>query len=179
VARIPYLDKKDLPEEYRTYFDSLRLPDGRNNNIHRILAYRPKMLQLRAALSRSLSFDGPLLEPRIREIALLTIGRVTRCLYEYHHHVQFAKQAGLTDDEITALPVWENHPSLTSREKAVIRYAEEMTLNIQVRDTTFEAVSAFFPTDQLVELTLVIAHYNSTVRLLEALEVRPGEAGGE
>lgn len=179
MARLTYLDKNDLPEEYRAYFDTLRLPDGRNNNIHRILAHRPKLLQLRAALSRAFSFDEPLLPPRIRELALLTVGRLSRCLYEYHHHVQFAKQAGLTDEEIIALPLWENHPAFNSLEKAVIRYAEEMTVNVQVRDATFAAVRGHFPDDQIVELTLLIAHYNSTVRLLEALKVMPGEDGGE
>ena len=60
-----------------------------------------------------------------------------------------------------------------------MRYAEEMTSHIRVTDTTFDALRGFLSQAQIIELTLVIAHYNSPVRFLEALQVMPNEDGGE
>jgi uncharacterized peroxidase-related enzyme len=177
MPRLPYLDKEDLPEEDRAAFDALKLADGRMMNIHRMMAHRPKMLRRRSAFSKVLN-DENLVERRLRELALLTVGRLTRGVYEYHHHAEFARQAGVTVEQMIALPIWENHPIFTERERAVIRYAEQMTRDIQVTDAAFAELSRFFSKEEIVDLTLLIAHYNSTVRFLEALQVLPDEDGG-
>ena len=179
MPRLPYLNREDLPEEYRDYFEGLRTEEGHMLNIHRMMAHRPNLLQSRVAFSRALNRQQPLLPPRLRELAQLTIGRVTAGLYEYHHHTSRALRAGLTVEHIMALPVWERHSIFTAEERAVMRYAEEMTSNIRVADATFDALREFLSEAQIVELTLVIAHYNSTVRFLEALQVMPNEDGGE
>ena len=178
MARIPYLNRDELPKDVQAYFDTLAKSDGKDMNLHRVMAYRPKMMQFRSEFSRELNRGDITVEPRLRELAQLTVGRVTRGLYEYHHHIERGLNAGLTKEHIMALPVWERHPLFTTEEKAVIRYAEEMTRDVQVKDSTFDALRGFLSNEQIVELTLVIAHYNSTARFLEALGVVPGEDGG-
>jgi len=178
MPRLPYLNREDLPEEFRDYFDSLRTPEGKMLNLHRIMAYRPNLIKPRIAFSSSLVRNQTLLTPRVRELALLTVGRVTKGLYEFHHHLERALEAGLTEEHIMVLPLWESHPIFTNQDRAVIRYTEEMTINIRVADATFDALRSFLSKAEIVELTLVIAHYNSTVRFLEALQVLPDEEGG-
>jgi uncharacterized peroxidase-related enzyme len=177
MPRLPYLNKEDLPEEDRAAFDALRLPDGRMMNVHRMMAHRPKMLQRRSAFSRVLNNEN-LVERGLRELALLTVGRLTRGVYEYHHHAEFARQAGVSAEKMIALPIWENHPIFSERERAVIRYSEQMTRDVQVTGAAFAELRRFFSTGEIVDLTLLIAHYNSTVRFLEALQVLPDEDGG-
>ena len=41
--------------------------------------------------------------PRIREMAYLTVARHNQCAYCVGHHTFFAKQAGMTDEEIALL----------------------------------------------------------------------------
>jgi alkylhydroperoxidase family enzyme len=178
MPRIPYLNPDDLPEEHRDYFASLQQPDGRTMNLHRSMAYRPRLMQLRSAFARALNDNDTIVPPRLRELAQLTVGRVTAGVYEFHHHVERAQRAGLTKEHIMALPVWERHPLFSDEERAVMRYAEAMTRDVQVTDAVFDALRVFLSDAQIVELTLVIAHYNSTVRFLEALEVLPDEEGG-
>ena len=139
MARLPYLNRDDLPEAFRAEFERKRLPNGKMMNLHRIMAYRPRQLELRAAFSAALNHDT-VVPPRLRELAQLTVGRVTRGLYEYHHHIERGLKAGLTEEHIMALPVWERHPIYTEPERAVIRYAEEMTRDVQVKDATFDAL---------------------------------------
>ena len=178
MPRIPYLNRDDLPEEERDRFTALQRPDGRAMNLHRVMAYRPRLMQLRTAFARALNGSDTIVPPRLRELAQLTVGRVTASVYEFQHHVERAQRAGLSKEHIMALPVWERHPLFSDEERAVIRYAEAMTRDVRVPDATFDALRAFLSDAQLVELTLVIAHYNSTVRFLEALQVLPDEDGG-
>ncbi len=179
MARLPYLNRDDLPAEYSDYFESLRTPEGQMMNIHRMMAHRPSLLQARVNLSRTINRKAPTLPARYRELAQLTVGRVTAGTYEFHHHISRGQKAGLTPEHIMALPVWERHPIYTSEERAVMRYAEEMTRDIRVIDATFDALRTFLSPAQIVELTLVVAHYNSTVHFLEALQVGLHEDGGE
>jgi alkylhydroperoxidase family enzyme len=178
MPRIPYLNRDDLPEESREYFASLQQPDGRTMNLHRVMAYRPKLMQLRTAFARALNGPDTIVPPRLRELAQLTVGRITASVYEFHHHVERAQRAGLTKEHIMALPVWERHPLFSDEERAVMRYAEEMTRDARVSDATFDALRAFLSEAQIIELTLVISHYNATARFLEALHVLPDEDGG-
>ena len=177
MARLPYLNQDSVAKDFREHLGNMRQPDGRLMNLHRMMAYRPRQLQLRAAFSSSLNHEG-VVAPRLRELAQLTVGRVTRGVYEFHHHIERGLKAGLTKEHIMALPVWERHPIYTTEERAVMRYAEEMTRDVQVKDSTFDALRGFLSNEQIVELTLVIAHYNSTARFLEALQVMPDEEGG-
>lgn len=178
MPRVPYLNAEDLPAEYREYFNSLKMADGRIMNLHRIVAYRPELLESRTVHARSMSAPTNLVSPKLREIALLTVGHLTNCTYEKVHHQSRALKVGLTAEKLDALVEGENHPVFDAEERAVIRYASEMTRNVQVSDATFAAVRALFTAAQIVELTLMIAHYNGTVRLLEALQILPDEDGG-
>lgn len=170
MARLPYRDAEDLPEEYRPLFERYRLPNGQTMNIHRMMAHSPLLLERRSAFARTL-LNETRLDPRLRELALLTVGRLTNAVYEYTHHLRFARRAGVKEEQIAALPVWERHPAFSAEERAVIRYAQEMTQTIRVADETFAALRSFLDDEQVVELTLTVAHYNSTVRFLEALQV--------
>jgi AhpD family alkylhydroperoxidase len=54
-----------------------------------------------------LRFNGHLLysstlPPRVRELAILRVAHRRDCTYEWVHHVEMGKDAGLTDDDIAA-----------------------------------------------------------------------------
>jgi alkylhydroperoxidase family enzyme len=170
MARLPYLDAKDLGPQYQDLFVGSPRLNGRIMNVRRMMAHAPRVAQLRFALGNAL-YEQPGLDPHLSELALLTVGRVTRCTYEFHHHVQRAKLAGVPEAQIEALPVWERHPAFSERERAVIRYAEQITRDVQVTDEAFGAVRSFLDDEQLVALTLLIAHYNAGARFLEAFQV--------
>lgn len=170
MARVPYLERGELPEEYRYLFDNLARESGRVPNLFRTLAHNPRLLHQFMRLGNDLRHHTAL-DPVLRELAILTVGRVTGAVYEYAHHIEIGKRAGITDRQIAALPVWERHPAFDERQRAVIRYAEEVTRNIRPSPETWQAVAAFLPPAQLVELALNVAFYNCVVRYLEPIGV--------
>jgi uncharacterized peroxidase-related enzyme len=170
MARLPYLDRDQLPELERDVFDQLLSQRGQVNNIFRIAAHSPLLLRRMLYFSDGLR-NRTRLDPRLRELAIMTVGRLTNCDYEYIHHQAFAKRVGVRPEQVERLATWETDPAFNEQERAVIRYATEVTQNVRVADATFEALRKFFDNEQIVELTLNTAFYNMVVRFLLPMQV--------
>ncbi|MCO5090103.1 carboxymuconolactone decarboxylase family protein [Bosea sp. (in: a-proteobacteria)] len=140
------------------------------NNLTRALAHVPQILEDRFVYSRSLR-KNTLLDPRYRELAILTVGKITRAPYEVHHHTGPALKAGLSQAQIEAIEGFETSDLFDDRERAIIRFATELTRDVSCRDETWAALSRFLSVPELVELTLLVGWYNQTVRVLAALQI--------
>jgi alkylhydroperoxidase family enzyme len=111
------------------------------------------------------------LDRRLRELAILTVGRLTNAEYEYVHHQRLAKSVGVRQEQLDQLASWETAPVFNEQERAVIRYATEVTQNVKVTDATFDALRTFLDNEQIVELTLNTGFYNMVVRFLVPMQV--------
>jgi alkylhydroperoxidase family enzyme len=112
--------------------------------------------------------------PRLKEIAICTVARLTSADYEFvHHWPEYVKAGGnealrgKLDDPARAL----EDPAFSDDERLAMRYAFVMTREVQVPDALFARLRARFSETELVELTAAIATYNMVARLLVALEV--------
>jgi alkylhydroperoxidase family enzyme len=176
MARLPYLNREDLPEADREVFD--RLIKERKNpvgNIFRMLAHTPKLLRRFLALGGELR-NGTVLDPKLRELALMTVGRLTKAEYEFTHHWNLALRVGVSHEQLEHLEEFETSPLFNDQERLVMRYALEATINVAVSDATFEALRKSLDTRCLMELVQNVAFYNMVVRILVPLgvEVEPG-----
>jgi alkylhydroperoxidase family enzyme len=172
MARLPYLNPEDLPVGYRALFEEqLNVPGREAKHIMKVLANAPALLPKFSALGGAL-LAGSALDPKLRELALEAVGIASGCEYEYVHHWNIAlKRAGVPRDQLVHLREFETSPLFNAGERAVIRYALEVTGNVKVSDTTFTAVRELLNDEQLMELVLVVAFYNMVVRILEPLQV--------
>lgn len=170
MARLPYLDREDLSELDRDIFDDLLKKRGSIGNIFRVAAHSPLLLKRMLHFSDGLR-NRTKLDPCLRELAILTVGRLTGCEYEYKHHQAFAKNVGVPPEQIAELDQWETSTAFGEKERAIIQYATEMTERVQIKDQTFENLGAFLDKEQIVELSLNTAFYNMIVRFLTAMEV--------
>jgi uncharacterized peroxidase-related enzyme len=170
MARLPYLDRDQLPELERDIFDQLLAQRGSIGNIFRIMAHSPLLLRRMLYFSDGLR-NRTRLDRCLRELAILTVGRLTNAEYEYVHHQRLAKSVGVRPEQIERLAAWETDPAFNKQERAVIRYATEMTQNVRVTDATFDALRKFLDNEQIVELTLNTGFYNMVVRFLLPMQV--------
>ncbi|HYL60415.1 MAG TPA: carboxymuconolactone decarboxylase family protein, partial [Candidatus Acidoferrales bacterium] len=175
AARVPYLSREDLPEADREIFDNLKAERGSVGNIFRALAHTPNLLR------RFLSLGGELrnktaLDPKLRELAIVTVGRLTDAQYEFVHHWNLARRVGIRREQLDALAAWESSPEFTADERAVIRYAVEATSNVKVSDATWNGLKTFLDTRRVMELVQNVAFYNMVVRVLVpvGVELEPG-----
>ncbi|MBB5399396.1 MULTISPECIES: carboxymuconolactone decarboxylase family protein [Paraburkholderia] len=118
---------------------------------------------------------------KLRELGICTVALITGARYEYHHHAPDFLAAGGAQEELESLKAYLERNNIDALqgmdedEALVVRYAEQMTRNVQVDDAFFETLRQRFNTQDLVEITASIATYNMVARFLVALGITPEE----
>lgn len=165
MARIPYLDKKDLAPQNQDLLT-------RNINLNRAFAHSPDALRSFTGLAQYIRHHSRL-DPRLREMAILQIGYLTRSPYEYSHHIKIGREFGVRDEDIRAIVAETNGETtkLAPLERAVLQAARELTASPDLSESTFAALRGALDYERLVDLLLVISFYCGVVRLLAALQI--------
>ncbi len=165
MARLPYLDRNDLAEADKDLLD-------RNINLFRALVHSPNGARAYRGLGGYIRHKSRL-DPRLRELAILQVGYLTRSKYEYSHHIKIGREFGVSDDDIRAM-IEETAGRTSALEplaKTVLRAAREMTRDLAVTDKTFAELRDGLDNERLTDLIVTIAYYNGVVRLLASLEI--------
>ncbi|WP_201839846.1 carboxymuconolactone decarboxylase family protein [Microvirga zambiensis] len=170
MARVKYLQPDEIEKKDKALFDRLqrerKVPTG---NIFLALANVPQMLDGFLTYANSLRAGD--LSPKLREMAVLTVGHCTASEYEIAHHHSHGLKAGITAEQLEAIPNFETSSLFNDEERAVMSLAKESTLRVDVTDQTWNQATKFLSETQMVELVLTIAWYNSGVRIMGALGI--------
>jgi len=165
MARVPYLQQSDLSETDRDLL-------ARDINLNRALVNSPNGAR---AFSRLGGFirNRSRLDPRLREMAILQVGYLTRSRYEYSHHIKIGREFGISDDDIRAIAAESaaEGSGLGELERAVLTAAREMVSGLAISDLTFSILKASLDDECLVDLVITISFYCGVVRLLATLEI--------
>ena len=170
MARVKILEKDEVSPEFRERFQKMEEGGHRVLNLFKVMAHSPQVGRRFLGLGTAILMQG-VLPPTLRELAILRVGQINKANYEWTQHVPIALRSGVRQEQIDALPDWEKSAEFDEKEKAILRYTDEETLNIRVGDKTFAAVQKIFSEEEIVELTTTIGYYGMVCRILEALQV--------
>jgi AhpD family alkylhydroperoxidase len=165
MPRIPYAEKGTEAENATVVYAQLEAEFGFVPNLLKVLGHSGPATQAMGAVLDNL-FHHLSIAPRIREIAYLTVARHNQCTYCIGHHSFFAKQAGMTDEELALLGesgVSSTH--FSESEQGVIRFALETTKNVAASDEALAELRKAFPLSQVVEIAFVVATANFIQRI--------------
>ena len=104
-----------------------------------------------------LSLDGEL-SRRDHEILALRTAHNCRSAFEWDEHSRFAREAGLTVDDIERVAAgadggWDR------RERLLIRAADELHAGTSISAPTWSGLCEYFATPELVEAVYVVGQY--------------------
>lgn len=170
MARVSLLTNEQAPPEVREMFEKIEANGFRVLNLYRVMAHSPKVGRNFLRLGNSILYKGAV-PTNLRELSILRVGQINQANYEYRQHVPIALRAGVRQEQIDALAEWESSKHFKEKERAVLRYTDELTKNIRVKDETFAALRKFLNEEEMVELTTVIGYYGMVCRILEAFQV--------
>jgi len=170
MARVSLLDKEQASPGFRERFQKMEEGGHRVLNLFKAMAHSPQVGRRFLGLGNAILFKG-VVPPPLRELAILRVGHINQANYEWTQHVPIALRVGVRQEQIDALPEWKTSGEFDKTEQAILRYTDEETLNIRVRDETFAAVRAILTEEGVVELTTTIGYYGMVCRILEALQV--------
>jgi len=170
MNRIPLLPLDEMPEKTRDM-----ITGGKSQlsvlNINKMMAHAENSVRHFMRMGNSLLTQAKL-DARLRELAILRVATLCRSRYEWHQHEILARKVGVPEEQIIAVKQGPDNRVFNDLEQSVLRYTEEVTLNVKSTDETFSELARVLSHQELVELTLTIGFYNMVARFLENTEVQ-------
>jgi alkylhydroperoxidase family enzyme len=123
-----------------------------------VLAHTPALAAPFLGWAAALALNGSL-SRRDHEIVALRAIHHCHSEFERVEHTRFARDAGLTDDEIARIETGPDAPEWAGHEAALLRAVDELHGACTITDATWAALAAHYEAGQLVEIPYVAGQY--------------------
>ncbi len=139
-------------------------------NLYRMIGNSRAMLQAWCDMAWPLRNDAT--TPRaLRELMILRGAQIMGATYEWVHHLDMARAAGLPQDKIDALKDGHTSPAFDTKERIALRLAEEITHGPGASAEAMAEARKHFSDGEIVELALTSSFYACVGRMLHSLDV--------
>jgi AhpD family alkylhydroperoxidase len=105
------------------------------------------------------------------ELLILRVAANCGCDYEWGHHERIALTAGLSAEQIA--DVRDGEGDFSQRQLLLLRAADELHAGRELSDETWAKLSAFLSEVELIELCMLVGHYEMLAMTLNSLRVEP------
>lgn len=185
MSRLPKLRRDELGPDARAVWDAvvasrgsdLVTADGGLQGPFNAFLHAPGVGQHLSELGAAVRF-GTSIEPRLAELAILTVGARWQAEFEWWSHARMARERGLPEAVITAIGRGQEPPLASGGERAVYEVARQLSRTGRVSRDAYDAARALLGDTGLVELVTLCGYYTLVSFLLNAFEVPlpPGAA---
>ena len=132
----------------------------------------------RGLFRRWLFFAGALMPggklPRAdTEILILRVAHLCSCDYEWSHHEHIGRRAGLSPEEIARVREGSSAPGWDERQSALLDAADELHADRRIGDATWERLRAIYDERRLIEICLLVGHYEMLAGAINTLGIEP------
>lgn len=177
--RIGHVPKDQWTDDTREVFAFWGEPnaweEGSKTNILQVMGNHPDLGKVYNVWGKHFLMNNTL-STRILEIIVLRVAVRAKSLYEWHNHVGYAMNAGLTLEEIAAIRDYPEGGDWSDIEGAVINAVDELMDGSNIGDATWQMLASEFDTRQMMDLVFTIGHYVMTSWAISAFGV--GIEGG-
>jgi AhpD family alkylhydroperoxidase len=134
------------------------------------IAYQ-QVYKLQPALAQSLIGLGEAaaskLEHSLIHLVKLRASQLNGCAFCQHMHANEARNDGEKQSRLDVLPAWQEVPIFSARERAALKWTEQLTLLAQqeIHDQDFTELKNHFSDEEIVNLTAAIVTINAWNRI--------------
>ncbi|HUH81817.1 MAG TPA: carboxymuconolactone decarboxylase family protein [Solirubrobacteraceae bacterium] len=173
MTRIQTLEGREAPLSVRLMARQVRRKFGRDLDPIGVYAHAPGML-IGYSLYEQATAKQHTVEERLKVLAVLKAAALVRCEFCADIGSAEARRAGITEEQLLALPRYRDSDAFDELERLVLDYAVAMTRTPpEVGDELFAALREHFDERQMVELTNIIALENLRSRFNSAFQMTP------
>ncbi len=162
TTRIAPLQKKDAPAEAHKVFDfwgeQERWENGSATHISMTLAHHPDLALAYYNFGKHVMVNSTL-PLRPRELLTLRASYLLKGDYEWHYHVGYALNLGMSLEEIAAICTGPDAPSWNEEDRAVLRATDEFINGARLSDETWATLGKYFSQKQMMDLLFTIGNY--------------------
>jgi alkylhydroperoxidase family enzyme len=160
-------------DEAKSAADEAGVPDYMAElAIFQVLLNHPKLASgLNDLLARML-WQGKL-DSRLRELAIMRIGWLTACEYEWSQHWRVAQGLGVSADDLAGVRDWRSYKLFGPAERAVLAATDDVVRDGVIGAQSWAACKQVFGDDHatLVELVTAIGAWRMVSSILQSLQV--------
>lgn len=169
-ARIPLLEREQVPSEIAALYDKLLEERGVVPNMFKALAHVPDIALGITGFLKPLMAEGAL-PGWYKELIATRVASLNHCEYCVSAHRLLAEKRGATFGQVASYDNFENGP-FTEKEKIGFRFAGLLHASGHaVNEAAFDAVKAHFTVPEIMELTAVAAAFEMFSRINSSLRI--------
>ena len=171
MKRISLPKLSDFNDSQRLVYEEIKASrQGTVLDVYLMLLHSPKLADLTQQLGKFLRYETSL-SPIVSELVILVIAKHWKSDYEWHFHSQDALRYGLDPKIISAIKAG-NKPKFKHKDQMVSYvYSNELLINRQVDDKTYNLAFDIFGENGIMELTSLIGFYSMLAMTLNEHKV--------
>ena len=166
MARVPYVEASDVPDEHEQLLESVL--QGKPLNVYRSIGNNPAVLAGMRAFLRSLWHDSGLSD-REREVTILATAAAIDNRYEWHQHVNIARDVGIDDAVIAGIGT-DDLTALDRDERTLVEYVRAV-VEEDVDAVTHESIAALYEDEEIVGIAATAQGYAALGGLIRAFDL--------
>ena len=181
MARMEPLAAEEWPREMRDALAAMPPPEahyaltseGRPSgfNILGAMAHHPRLAKAFFTLNAHLLLTTSLTE-RQRELVIMRVAALRRSEYEWAQHVFMARDAGLSDIEISWIAWGPDAPTWSRKDSSVLRAVDELVLDGVIGETTWTALSEHLDGQQILDVIFTAGSYAMLASMVGSLGIQ-------
>ncbi len=166
----PVTSKEAMAPEQQHVFDQVMGVFGRIRGPFSMLLHSPKLAEKLLPMV-PFAREGTVIDPKLRQIAILTAVREHDANYVWAAQVDVARRVGLREPVIDVLRVKGDPADLPPAERDIVRYMRQLMRTNRVEQPVFDALKDRHGLQWLVELTTVANFYVALCGVVNAFDV--------
>ncbi len=107
------------------------------------------------------------------ELVILRVAHNTGCEYEWAHHERIAAASGLSSGDVQRVRSGPDAEGFSARQRLLLRAADELHAHRVVSAEVWDALRAQMSDAELIELCMLVGHYEMLAMTLNSLQVTP------
>ena len=160
MTRIEPLSKREAHPLVRWTFGASRRDLGRDVDPVGVYAYAPRLLIGYGAFEKATAKEHRV-EERLKALAETKAAAIVNCEFCCDIASSIAREAGITEAQLLALPRYRESDLFTEREKVALDFTVAvMRTPVEVTDELFARMQDHFTEEQLVEITALLTVVN-------------------
>ena len=113
------------------------------------------------------------------ELVILRVAHNSGCEYEWRHHQRLGQAAGLSAAAVERVKEGPEASGWSARESLLLRCADALHEQRDIPDQLWAALSHEFTEVELIELVMLVGHYEMLATTIGSLRIAPDESAGD
>lgn len=146
---------------------------GQVLNSAKVWAKSPRLFLALSLFYGTLDRKKSPLSIEIRSLIIVRVSQLNGCSFCVDLNTSVLLKRGVSLEKVQELSSWKDSEMFSDCEKASLRYAESLTTTKTIDPLIKEEINKYYTSDELIELTALIAFQNMSTLFNNAFDIEP------